>query len=323
MSNPTHARLKHAAVGLLGGALLLVSNSASAQGPVPSRSARADVLSREAQALLASGHVEAACAKFEASETLENRLGTLLELGGCYERANRTASAWHSFLQAEALAHVQKDRERAQVAAQRVATLEPKLNRVVFVVPMTSRVPGLTVRLGANTVPPTSWGSLIPVDAGVQQVSASAKGYDTWSLDVDASRGEGQEFRVNVPTLAPARGAQPIAARGNAYRTAGVITGSFGLAGIGAGALFSAMSRNASDGAACAKGVVQCQPIASNKSAFSDAATLSFAVGGALFATGVTLLVLAPGPDNQEKNSLRVAARYSNSAGRLQLEGVW
>ena len=38
---------------------------------------------------------------------------------------------------------------------------------------------------------------------------------------------------------------------------------------------------------------------------------------------GVTLLVLAPAPDHQERHALRVAARVANSGGRLQLEGVW
>jgi hypothetical protein len=226
-------------------------------------------------------------------------------------------------LEAEALAHYEKDREREQLAAQRVAALDPKLVRVMLVVPMTSRVPGLTVRLGANTVPASSWGAMIPVDPGVQRVTATAKGYEPWGVDVDASHGEGKHFRINVPTLAPARGEQAAAARGRVYRTAGVVTGSFGLAGIGAGAVFSALSRNASDATTCVKGVVQCTPSASNKSSYSDAATVGYALGGALLATGVTLFVLAPSADNVEKNSLRVAARYAGNGGRVQLEGVW
>jgi hypothetical protein len=126
-----------------------------------------------------------------------------------------------------------------------------------------------------------------------------------------------------VPTLAPASGADAIAARGRAYRTAGVVTGSFGLAGIGAGALFSALSRNPEDSGTCAKGVVQCTPSKSNSLVYTDAARVSFALGGALLATGVTLFVLAPSPDREEKHALRVAARYVGSGGKLQLEGVW
>jgi len=315
--------MQQIAIGLIGGALLLASNRAVAQSPVDSRSVRADRLFQHGRALLEAGQVEAACAQFEASEVLENRLVTLLELGDCNQRAGRSASAWHSFLEAEAVAQVQKDVEHAQIAAQRVAALEPKLIRMVFLVPMTSRVPGLSVRLGANTVPPSSWGSLIPVDPGVQRVSAAAKGYDSWAVDIDASHGEGQEFRVNVPTLAPTRGADPVAARGRAYRTAGVVTGSFGLAGLGAGAVFSAMSHNANDAKACANGAAQCTPSPANRSAFSDAAAVSFALGGTLLATGVTLFVLAPSPDHKQENALRVAARYASSGGRVQLEGAW
>lgn len=322
------AFIKYVAVGSLGSVLLLASHSAAAQTAAKSRNAQAEGLVQQGQVLLDSGQVDAACAKFEASEAIENELRTLLRLGDCYQRAGRTASAWHSFLEAEAVAHEKKDPERAQLATQRAAALEPKLTRIVLVVPMTSRVPGLTVRLGANTVPPTAWGSPIPVDAGVQRVNASAIGYGDWHIELDASHAEGQQFRIDVPTLAPApgrpaRGGEAPAARGNAYRTAGIVTGSVGLAGIGAGALFSALSRNPDDASTCVKGVVQCTPNKSNNLIYTDAATVSFALGGALVATGVTLFVLAPSPDKQEKNSLRVAARYASSGGRLQLEGVW
>ncbi|HEX2673037.1 MAG TPA: hypothetical protein VHM25_19285 [Polyangiaceae bacterium] len=311
--------IKCVAAGFLGGALLLANKSAAAQGAPNSRGGQAEALVQQAHALLDTGHVAAACAKFEAAEALVIGADTLLQLGDCYQRAGRSASAWHTFLEAEALAQDKKQLELAQRAAERVAALEPKLNRVVFVVPTTSRVPGLTVRLGANTVPASAWGTAIPVDPGMQHVSASAKGYRAWSADIDARAGEGRRYPIEVPTLAPE---QVSADRGRAYRTAGVVTGSVGLAGIGAGAVFSALSRG-TDGTGCAKGVAQCTPTPTNKSSFSEAAAVSFAVGGTLLATGVTLFVLAPSADNHENHALRVAARYASSGGRVQLEGVW
>lgn len=311
--------IKCVAAGLLGGVLLLASKNAAAEGSPRGRSAQAEALVQQGRALLETGRVQAACAKFEAAETIESGARTLLQLGDCYEQAGRSASAWHTFMAAEALAQSQDDRALSQRAAERGAALEPKLNRVVFVVPMTSRVPGLTVRLGANTVPPSDWGAAIAIDPGVHSVSATAKGYRAWSFQIDA-RGEGRRYPVEVPTLLPN---QDSADRGRPYRTAGLVTGSVGLAGIGAGAVFSALSRNTSDATTCAKGVVQCTPNPSTKSAFSDAAALSFALGGALLATGVTLFVVAPSADNQERHSLRVAARYASSGGRVQLEGVW
>jgi len=323
MTAHAHAYLKHLAVGLLGCASFLTSNSAAAQEAGKSRNARAELLSNQGQALFERGDVQAACFKFEAAEALEISAVTLLRLGNCYQRAGRSASAWRTFLEAAGVARMKKDAENAQLAGQHAAELEPLLTRIGFVVPMTSRVPGLTVRLGANTVPPTEWGTLIPVDPGVQRVSASAKGYEPWSVEIDTARAESRRYIINVPTLAPARDERDAAARGNAYRTAGVVTGSVGLAGIGAGAVFSALSRNPDNASTCVKGVVQCAPNKSNSLVYTDAATVSFAVGGALLATGVTLFVLAPAPDNKEKNSLRVAARYAGGGGRLQLEGVW
>jgi uncharacterized membrane protein YhiD involved in acid resistance len=50
---------------------------------------------------------------------------------------------------------------------------------------------------------------------------------------------------------------------------------------------------------------------------------VSFALGGALVATGITLFVLAPAPDKKEQHALRVAARVAPGVGRLQLEGAW
>jgi hypothetical protein len=104
-----------------------------------------------------------------------------------------------------------------------------------------------------------------------------------------------------------------------------LITGSVGLAGIGAGAVFSALARNnTNDDPTCSRPGAAANCTANKpKSSYSDAATASLAVGGALLATGITLFVLAPGPDNQEKHSTRIAARPARDGGRLQLEGVW
>jgi len=302
---------------------LCATSTLPAFGADDSRSARADTLFRQGQTLLDAGKTEAACAKFEASEAWEIGLGTLLHLGDCYERAGRAASAWHTFLEAEAVAQAKKDTERQQIAVERAAALEPKLARVVFVVPPMSRLAGLTVQLGTNTIPAGSWGMIIPVDAGSQHITAFAKGYRPWQMDLEVSRSEPHEYRITIPRLEPSP--VPVSNRRGAFRTAGVVTGSVGLAGIGAGAVFSVLSKNAEDASTCARGVVQCTPEKSSKaSGYSEASTVSLAVGGALLATGVTLLVLAPSQDNQEKHApLRVAAHVGGSGGRLLLEGAW
>ena len=319
--------MNHVLPKLCCAALLLAATPAAARGAVSSRassSARAAALSAQAHTLLDAGRVSEACSKLEASQALAHDLATLIELGGCYERDGRTASAWHTFLEAQAVAQNQKDTEREQIATFRIAVLDPKLTRVVFIVPMTSRVPGLTVRLGSNTVSALAWGTAIPVDPGTERISASAKGYAPWAIDLDTTQAEGRKLRVNVPALNPV--SMVNYDRRNAYRTAGVVTGSFGLAGLGAGAVFNALSSHSDDAKTCVQGVVQCTPgkAANASNGYANAAAVSFALGGALVATGVTLFVLAPAPDNQEKHALRIAARVAGTnGGRLQLEGVW
>jgi hypothetical protein len=311
--------MKNLFAGLCCGALVAAAFPAAAADDV--RSARADALFRQGEALLESGKVDAACTKLEASEAWQNGLGTLLRLADCYERAGRNASAWHTFLEAQAVAQAKKDPERERAAAERVTALTPKLARVVFVVPATSRVPGLSVQLGPNTIPASSWGLIIPVDAGTQRISAFAKGYRPFSSTLEVSREDGREYRVTVPMLEPAP--EPTASRRSAFRSAGVVTGSVGLAGIGAGAVFSALSKSADDANTCAHGVIQCTPTKSGGMSYSEASTVSLAVGGALLATGITLFVLAPSPDNDERHALRVAAHVAGNGGRLQLEGAW
>ena len=96
------------------------------------------------------------------------------------------------------------------------------------------------------------------------------------------------------------------------------------MAGLGAGAVLSALSRSADDANTCARGVIQCAPGRSTRAGYSDAATVSFAIGGTLLASGITLLVLSPAADNKEQHApLRVAARVTGAGGRLQLEGAW
>ncbi len=312
--------LKALAGGVIGCALLALATPASAEA---GHSARAEALTEQGRKLFDAGKFDAACAKFEASETTENATGTLLSLGDCYERIGRNASAWHAYQEAQAVAHAKNDGEREQLAVRRVAALEPKLTRVVFVVPPTSRVPGLTLQLGQNTIPAQAWGTVIPVDKGVQHITASAKGHSAWQIDLPVEQGDAREYRVTVPTLSPVSGPAQNNRRRN-MRTAGFVTGGVGVAGVGAAAIFSVLSRNPEEANSCNRGAIQCAPTATaGHTSYSNAAALSLAVGGTLLATGVTLLVLAPAPDNKEAHALRIAAHPTGSGGRLQLEGVW
>src|SRR5262249_52988294 len=74
-----------------------------------------------------------ACPKFQKSAEISPAVGTLLNLGECYERQGKMASAWGRYKAAENLAAKLKDKRMAS-AAQRASAVEPKLSRLTITV---------------------------------------------------------------------------------------------------------------------------------------------------------------------------------------------
>src|SRR4051812_16548065 len=65
----------------------------------------AEALFDQGRRLLAAGNYAAACPKLEASNRLDPGIGTMLNLGDCYEKNGQTASGWAAFREAAAAAH--------------------------------------------------------------------------------------------------------------------------------------------------------------------------------------------------------------------------
>lgn len=171
--------------------------------------AAADALYQLAQQLLRDGKYADACAKLEASQTLDAGVGTLLLLGDCHEKVGKLASAWAAFHQAASLAASRDDPDRAQMADLRAAALRPRLVYVVYKVDPNNDPDGLELRRDGSLIPQASWGSSIPTDAGHYDVAATAPDRESWrtTLDVPTSR-EGA-IVVQVPLLHPTAGEAP------------------------------------------------------------------------------------------------------------------
>src|SRR5262245_41405440 len=76
---------------------ILGARPAAAETPEPQAQAAARALFNEARDLLKSGRYGEACAKLEGAKGLYTSAGILLNLGDCYEKIGRTASAWTEF----------------------------------------------------------------------------------------------------------------------------------------------------------------------------------------------------------------------------------
>src|SRR5947207_13365705 len=140
--------------------VVVLASVASAQ-PSAETKAAADAVFDEGKKLVAAGDFEHGCQKFEASLRLFDQLGTRLNLGDCYEKAGRTASAWAEFRETASVAEKRGD-NRASYARSRADALAPKLTRLSVTVK--TRVPGLIVRRDGNPISPELFDTAVPVD---------------------------------------------------------------------------------------------------------------------------------------------------------------
>src|SRR5271166_5257799 len=82
----------------------LVSARASLAQTSAGDKAAAQAIFDEGKRLMDAGQFAQACPKFADSEKLDPGVGTLLNLGVCYEKNGQTASAWATYKEAASAA---------------------------------------------------------------------------------------------------------------------------------------------------------------------------------------------------------------------------
>jgi hypothetical protein len=154
----------------------------------------------DAESLIVAGNPVPACPKYAESYRLDPQLGVLLHLGDCYEKVGRTASAWSTFKEAVEIAALKKDDRESAIKAH-TTELEAKLTRLTVVVAPNN--PATTeVRKNGDVLGRPAWGTPIPVDPGIQKITATATGYQEWSALVDV-RPASTNSQITIPALQP------------------------------------------------------------------------------------------------------------------------
>lgn len=291
------------AVGML---LCAAHGIAAAQGALDK--AAADALFAEGKRLINKGDVAAACEKFEASLERFVQLGAQLALASCYEKLDRTASAYAQYrTAANAAAKLRDGRQR--FANEHAAALEPRLSRLAIIV-IADRAEGLSVQCDDKDVPLAQLGVPVPVDQGEHTVKATAPGRKPWSIKISVPATPGV-VDVPVPALeamtaplpdhsasAPSSaGEYPLVSTGAAPSHGHLLAygiGGAGVAAVGASLIVGAIASSRwSDaqahchGNACDRTGVD---LASSASTFGNIATVAFGAGLAAIATGGILL---------------------------------
>jgi hypothetical protein len=319
--------------------LLLFGGRAAAQ---PDKAALAEVLFQEASALVQAGKLAEACPKFLASHKADPSYGAVFNLGECYLRTGKTASAWAAFVEAAGVASKASEHARVADATSRAKALEPKLSRLAIVVKANDS--GLSVRRDGVDIDPAAFGASMPVDPGEHTIEASAPGKKAFTTTVQA-RGEGQTVTVEVPPLAsagpapsPRASAAPAASAGpsdgpaaglGTQRGLAIAAAALGLVGAGVGAAlgFTAKSKWDSVSAQC-DGAGKCASSEAVKTgnearSLAQGSTVGFAASGAALAGAVLLWITAPkaAPAASGAASARVGGFVNGQGGGLVVVG--
>ena len=286
--------------------------------PVAHDAAAAEAAFSEARTLIRQGKFAEACPKLEASFALDPAVGTLLNLGDCFERTGRTASAWVRYREAAAMAVQQNQREREAIARDRVAALEPRLCRLIV---RAEGGPGLEVFRDGVPIARAALGLPVPVDPGTHVIEAKAPGATPFSTRIDvlppAKDAACLQTVVEIPALEGERGPtvsvpamQPIdltpdplpsppgPSRWEPIHTVAVVTAAGGLIALGIGSVFglqAASAKSDADASCTSAGcTLEGKSLLADAGQSADVATISLFVGAALVATGAVLWLTSP-----------------------------
>jgi tetratricopeptide (TPR) repeat protein len=307
--------------------LLAVAGQARAQS-ASSKSA-AEALFEEGRRLMDQGSLSEACPRLAESQRLDPAVGTLLNLGLCYEKAGRTASAWVTFREAQAAALAAHRPEQADVAERRARALAPTLSHLT----VSARAPaaGLEIKRDGLVVSGPALGMALPVDPGKHTVTATAPHKRTWTSVVVV--GVGASAAIAVPELEdapaapgpqgpPAGGALPGARpalggpqagpqgaageqevpegnRGATRRAVGLVTAGVGVVGLGVGTAFVLVGKSRYDSSLehCRETNL-CDPqgvsLRNDARSAGTVASIALGAGAAAVAGGITLWLTAP-----------------------------
>ncbi|HEY1957912.1 MAG TPA: hypothetical protein VGH28_19965 [Polyangiaceae bacterium] len=310
-------------------ALLAWSASAVAQQAQPQEEgsfqavSAAKTLFDQGQKQMEEKNYAAACASFKASNEQVARIGTLLNLADCYEKAGKLASAWGAYFDAINLGRRQGRPEYEEFAQKKKDELEPKLLKLTIDVPLDVRVDGITVRRDNVVVEPAAWGVPIAVDPGNHSVDVIAphKLPEHKEIQVDEDH-KMAELKVDklldAPVVKQTEQTQvvekvvQVPSMWTPLRIGGIVLGGVGVASVVVGSILGLVANSTYQSAL--KNECGGDPNACNVAGVSDGATAHSLAGvatglfvGGLIAVagGVTLFVIGAPHQHPEAAAMR------------------
>jgi hypothetical protein len=335
-------------VAIAAGLVVAASRSAATE-PTATERTMAQSLFDDARTLYAAGEFSDACDRFQASQRLDPRLGTLMNMAMCHEKIGRTASAWAEFKDAALQAARERRPDREKFARERVEALAPILSRLKIIVPPNASLPGLALRLDGVLLDSASSGFALPVDPGPHKLEATAPDRDRWETRFEV--GQQADLReIAVPVLSatveptpsqPVRGdpppavssTAPAAAPSSARTRAGLLVGATGMVGVAVGSVFGlrALSKRNDAEELCSQGDCGERAHRLNDEGITAAwiSNVGFGLGLVGIGVGSWLLLTSGAPEQETRSAVGQSGHFachpiieSTEAG-LGIRGTW
>jgi hypothetical protein len=296
--------------------------------PAASAVSEADRLFKEGVGRLDAGDYASACSMLEQSQSLDPSSGTLLNLGECYERLGRTASAFRAFAEAGRLAAATGRADRVQVAELRRERLGPQLRKLT-IVPPAEQIQGLTVAIDDRALSPADLREAVPVDPGAHVIRATAPARREVVLQAEAPEpGATREVAILGLPLVAAAPAETESPAGRAtvaawQRPAAAACAVFGGIGVVTGTVFglrSASKHEASDEYCDGDVCSEQEGVDLMKSARTagNISTAAFIVGGIGLGAAAVLWFVPFGREGQPQT-----AQVGLGPGTVRVRGTW
>lgn len=295
-------------------ALMLTLAAAFLAEPAHAGDAAAEALFRAGRDAFAAGDFRTACARFEESQRLEPAVGTVINLAQCHEQLGQVASAWRRYREAQD--RLTAGDERLELVKLRLAAIEPRLPKLSLRLGQPS--PGAAVVRDGVELGEASLGVAVPVDPGKHEVTVSAPGHATRSIEVELRESESKELVVEIgpplatappsaaprPTLGPDAGT-----RDETRRTMGYVVGGVGVGALAASLITGALvlDKKAVVEDECSGKLCSAEGVEAGESGrtFSTISTIAFAAGAAGIGVGAYLLLSADDAPEQAHVEVR------------------
>ena len=312
----------------------LVAASASAQ---PRDVQQADVLFREGRAAMKSGDLDVACPKLEKSYQFDPAAGTAVNLGDCFEKQGKVASALLAYQAARKL--LRPGDPRIAPVEKQIAALEQRAPKLTIT--LAPNAPeGTVVTRDGRAVDFADLAQAIAVNPGEVVITVGAPGHRTRKFKTELAEGMRREIEVNAgvaiasieredsaPTAGTAHDSHRSAGQeqtsgGSTQRPIGYVAGALGLGLVIVGTV-NAVDWNSKNAELNATNTgAEYDKLRPERDGARTRTLWGFGLGAAALATSTVLIFTSPSGDRPVAH-VRFGPSVSGSGAVGEIGGTW